>query len=181
MISSVSNVNFRGETAVSAQDLINSPGKYSVAPQAKTDVPEDSFEKSEGKKNKSNTGAIIGTAAALLAVAYATLGVMVHKGKLEKIEAPEGFMQKVKNFFYNVGESADNLWGKIRKRNDADVDVKAKPEAEAEVPKKPEVEAEAPKKTEAEVETPKNPETEAPKGGEDGIETVEPEEIPPKD
>ena len=45
MISSVSNVNFRGDAApVNAQDLINSPGKFTTqAP--KTDAPADSFEK----------------------------------------------------------------------------------------------------------------------------------------
>ena len=60
MISSVSNVNFRGDAApVNAQDLINSPGKFTTqAPKA--DAPADSFEKegAPAEKKKSKTSAI---------------------------------------------------------------------------------------------------------------------------
>ena len=69
MISSVSNVNFRGDAApVNAQDLINSPGKFTTqAPKA--DAPADSFEKegAPAEKKKSKASAIIGTIVGLLA------------------------------------------------------------------------------------------------------------------
>lgn len=113
MINSVSGISFRRDAAVNASDLINSPGKFTL-PAAPAEVPADSFEKAEGQKKKSHTGAIIGTIVGLLAAAYIGLGIAVHKGGLTKIDNPEGIMQKAKNFFHSIGESADNLWGKIR-------------------------------------------------------------------
>ena len=117
MINSVSNVSFRGE--VDAQALINSPGKYTTAAAPKAEAAADSFEK-EGAapKKKSKAPAIIGTIVGLAAAAYIALGIAVGKGKLAKAVPDEagkiGFMGKVKNFFVSIGESADNLWSKIR-------------------------------------------------------------------
>ncbi len=112
MISSVSGISFRGEAPASTADLINSPGKYSI-PGVKVDAHGDSFA-SKTEKKKSNTGAVIGTIVALLAAAYIGLGVAVNKGKFKKIDNPEGIMQKTKNFFHKIGESADNLWKRVR-------------------------------------------------------------------
>lgn len=112
MINSVSGINFRGDAPVNAADLINSPGKFTTAP-AVSDVQPDTFEKA-GEEKKGHKGGAIGTVLGLLALAYIALGVAAHKGTLSKIENPEGFMQKTKNFFHKIGESADNLWGKIR-------------------------------------------------------------------
>lgn len=116
MISSVSNVNFRGDAApVNHQDLINSPGKYSSqAPKA--DAPADSFEKKDGaEKPKSKAPAILSTVAALLVAAYVGLSIAVHKGSLGEAKGAElKLADKVKNFFYKVGKSGDDLWGKIR-------------------------------------------------------------------
>ena len=116
MISSVSNVNFRGDAApVNHQDLISSPGKYSSeAPKA--DAPADSFEKKDGaEKPKSKTPAVLSTIAALLVAAYVGLSVAVHKGSLSEAKGAElKLADKVKNFFYKVGKSGDDLWTKIR-------------------------------------------------------------------
>ena len=123
MISSVSNVNFRGDAApVNHQDLISSPGKYSSeAPKA--GAPADSFEKKDGaEKPKSKTPAVLSTIAALLVAAYVGLSVAVHKGSLGEAKGAElKLADKVKNFFYKVGKSGDDLWGKIRgKKVDAE-------------------------------------------------------------
>lgn len=134
MISSVSNVNFRGDAApVNAQDLINSPGKYTTqAPKA--EAPADSFEKegADAEKKKSKAPAIISTVVGLLAAAYVGLSVAVGKGKLTKAIAEEGkelgFMGKVKNFFVDIGESGEKLWNKIRGKKAEDADVKTKGE-----------------------------------------------------
>lgn len=142
MISSVSNVNFRGDAApVNAQDLINSPGKYTTqAPKA--EAPADSFEKegAAAEKKKSKAPAIIGTVVGLLAAAYVGLSIAVGKGKLTKAVAEEGkelgFMGKVKNFFVSIGESGEKLWNKIRGKKVEDGDVKTK--GETPEPKKPE-------------------------------------------
>lgn len=112
MINSVSGVSFRGDAPVNAADLINSPGKFTTAG-VNSDVSADSFEK-KGEHQKSHKGAVIGTIIGLLAAAYIGLGIAVHKGKLSKIDNPEGIMQKTKNFFHKIGESADELWKKIR-------------------------------------------------------------------
>lgn len=112
MISSVSGVSFRGEAPVNVADLINSPGKFSTAP-VKSDIPSDSFE-TKGENKKSHKGAVIGTVIALLAAAYIGLGVAVNKAKLKNIDNPEGIMQKAQNFFHKIGESADELWKKVR-------------------------------------------------------------------
>lgn len=141
MISSVSNVNFKGDASpVNSQDLINSPGKFTnQAPAA--DVKPDTFEKEGAEKKKSNTGAIIGSIVGLLAVAYIALSAAVHKGSLNKVELPAEelkFKDKVQNFFHSIGESGSKLWKKIRGNAD-DADIK--PKNEGEVPK------EAPKET----------------------------------
>ena len=136
MISSVSNVNFRGDAApVNAQDLINSPGKYTTQA-TKADAPADSFEKKDGaegaEKKKSNLPAIIGSIAGLLALTYIGLGIAVGKGKLTKAVAEEGkelgFMGKVKNFFVSIGENAENLWKRIRGKKAEEGEVNPKKE-----------------------------------------------------
>ena len=142
MISSVSNVNFRGDAApVNAQDLINSPGKYTTqAPKA--EAPADSFEKegAAAEKKKSKAPAIIGTVVGLLAAAYVGLSIAVGKKALTRAVAEEGkelgFMGKVKNFFVSIGESGEKLWNKIRGKKVEDGDVKTK--GETPEPKKPE-------------------------------------------
>ena len=111
MINSVSGISFRGDTSMNVNDLINSPGKFTTN-QVRADMPSDEFEPSE--KKKSHKGAVLGTIIALLAAAYIGLGVAVHKGAIQKVENPEGIMQKVQNFFRSIGKSADNLWSKIR-------------------------------------------------------------------
>lgn len=121
MISSVSSVSFRGETdKKDVNALINDPGKFSnAAPAAPQGLESDKvdFSNSE-KKEKSNTGAIIGGTLAALALAWIGLGIAVgRKGSnWKKIENPEGIMQKAKNVFYSIGESAkkayDNTLGK---------------------------------------------------------------------
>lgn len=157
MINSVSNVSFRGD--VNAQELINSPGKYTTAAAPQAEAPADSFEK-EGAapKKKSKAPAIIGTIVGLAAAAYIALGIAVGKGKLAKAVPDEagniGFMGKVKNFFVSIGESADNLWSKIRgKKADDAADLKAKgdtpePNKPVETETNKPVETEAPKKNE---------------------------------
>ncbi len=162
MINSVSSVSFRGD--VNAQELINSPGKYTTAAAPQAEAQADSFEK-EGAapKKKSKAPAIIGTIVGLAAAAYIALGIAVGKGKLAKAIPDEagniGFMGKVKNFFVSIGESADNLWSKIRgKKADDAADLKAK--GDTPEPNKP-VETEAKKPAEPEVK--KNEGTEGPK------------------
>uniref|UniRef100_UPI004029024B hypothetical protein n=1 Tax=Candidatus Stercorousia sp. TaxID=3048886 RepID=UPI004029024B len=135
MISSVSNVNFRGDAApVNAQDLINSPGKFTTqAPKA--DAPADSFEKegAPAEKKKSKAPAIIGTIVGLLAATYVGLSIAVGKKALTRAVAEEGkelgFLGKVKNFFVDIGESGEKLWNKIRGKKVDDVDGKPKTDA----------------------------------------------------
>ncbi len=161
MINSVSNVSFRGE--VDAQALINSPGKYTTAAAPKAEAAADTFEKEGAEKKKSKAPAIIGTIVGLAAAAYIALGIAVGKGKLAKAVPDEagkiGFMGKVKNFFVSIGESADNLWSKIRgKKADDAAEVKPKADTpEANKPAEPE-----PKKT-AEPEVKKNENTDVTK------------------
>ena len=113
MINSVSGISFRGEAVLNAADLINSPGKYTTS-EVKKDLPSDSYEPQE--KKKSHKGAAIATIIGLLTAAYVALGFAVNKGAIKKIDNPEGIIQKAKNFFYSIGENADNLWAKIRAR-----------------------------------------------------------------
>ncbi len=180
MISSVSNVNFRGDAApVNHQDLINSPGKFTTqAPKA--DAPADSFEKKEGAENaekkKSKTPAIIGSVLALLAAAYVGLSVAVGKGKIVEKAAAEGaelkFGEKVNNFFYKIGKSGEDLWNKVRgkKTEEGDINPKtekeAKPEPEAKPEGNPKPEAEAKPEPETKPEGNPKPETEAKPEGE---------------
>ena len=137
MISSVSNINFRGDAApVNHQDLINSPGKFTTTQPPKADAPADSFEKKDGaegaEKKKSKAPVIIGSIAGLLALAYIGLGIAVGKGKLTKAVAEEGkelgFMGKVKNFFVSIGENAENLWNRIRGKKAEEGEVNPKKE-----------------------------------------------------
>lgn len=143
MISSVSNVNFRGDAApVNHQDLINSPGKFSSqAPKA--DAPADSFEKKDGaEKPKSKAPAILSTVAALLVAAYVGLSIAVHKGSLGEAKGAElKLADKVKNFFYKVGKSGDDLWGKIRGKKVEGEEVPKKNPDAPEAPKTDGVEA----------------------------------------
>ena len=162
MISSVSNVNFRGDAAsVNAQDLINSPGKFTTqAP--KTDAPADSFEKegAPAEKKKSKAPAIIGTIVGLLAATYVGLSIAVGKKALTRAVAEEGkelgFLGKVKNFFVDIGESGEKLWNKIRGKKVDDVDGKPKTDAPDVKP-----EGEAAPKAEAKPEGEVKPEGEA--------------------
>ena len=161
MISSVSNVNFRGDAApVNAQDLINSPGKFTTqAPKA--DAPADSFEKegAPAEKKKSKAPAIIGTIVGLLAATYVGLSIAVGKKALTRAVAEEGkelgFLGKVKNFFVDIGESGEKLWNKIRGKKVDDVDGKPKTDApdvkpEGEAAPKAEIKAEGEVKAEGE-------------------------------
>lgn len=162
MISSVSNVNFRGDAApVNAQDLINSPGKFTTqAPKA--DAPADSFEKegAPAEKKKSKASAIIGTIVGLLAATYVGLSIAVGKKALTRAVAEEGkelgFLGKVKNFFVDIGESGEKLWNKIRGKKVDDVDGKPKTDAPDVKP-----EGEAAPKAEAKPEGEVKPEGEA--------------------
>ena len=169
MISSVSNVNFRGDAApMNAQDLINSPGKFTTqAPKA--EAPADSFEK-EGapvEKKKSKAPAIIGTIVGLLAATYVGLSIAVGKKALTRAVAEEGkelgFLGKVKNFFVDIGESGEKLWNKIRGNKVDDVD--GKPKTDAPDVKKPETdvkpEGDVKPKTETKAEGEVKPESEA--------------------
>ena len=177
MINSVSNVSFRGE--VDAQALINSPGKYTTAAAPKAEAAADSFEK-EGAapKKKSKAPAIIGTIVGLAAAAYIALGIAVGKGKLAKAVPDEagkiGFMGKVKNFFVSIGESADNLWSKIRGKK-ADDAAEVKPKADAPEANKP-VETEPKKPAEPEVK--KNENTDVDPKNNEGTEVTKKEETP---
>jgi len=115
MLSPVSSVNFRGETDIKdVNSLINSPGKYAVAQAGAVQAPEgDIVELSTAaKEEKSHTGAIIGGILGALALTWIGLGIAVHKGKLEKIDAPSGWGEKIKNFAHTIGKSADDAYAK---------------------------------------------------------------------
>ena len=131
MISSVSSVNFRGDAApANAQDLINSPGKFTTTQPQPADVKADSFEKEGAEKKKNKTGIVIGSIVGALAVAYIALSALVHKGTLKQV--PDAgdlkFKDKVQNFFYSIGESGSKLWKKIRGKAD-DVETNKASEA----------------------------------------------------
>lgn len=135
MISAVSGISFKGET-VNAQDLINSPGQFTTAPQQ--EMPADSFEKAGSEeKKKSNTGLKVAIGAAVVALAtFIGLGYAVRKGHLEHVDVPaEGFFAKagahIKNAAVKVGEWADSCYTSIMKLFGKDVakDAKAKPDA----------------------------------------------------
>lgn len=133
MISAVSGISFKGE-AVNAQDLINSPGQFSSAPQQ--EIPADSFEKAEEEKKSSNTGLKVAIGAALVALAaFVGLGYAVRKGHLEHVDVPaEGFFAKagahIKNAGVKVGEWADSCYNSILKLFGKEVkEAKAKPDA----------------------------------------------------
>lgn len=109
MISSVSSVSFRGEADnKDLNSLISQPGKYAASPAGAQQAPEgDKVDLSTPQnKEKSNTGAIIGGVIGALALAWIGLGFAVGKGKLSKVEAPDGIGQKAKNFFHTIGKSA---------------------------------------------------------------------------
>ena len=113
MIGAISNVSFGEATA---QDLINSPGKYSVQPKI-ADTPADSFE-SESSKSSNKKGLIAaGTALVVALAAFAGLGYAVKSGKLTKIEnteAIEGTFKKLwaktKNVGFSIGEYAEKCY-----------------------------------------------------------------------
>lgn len=116
MLSSVSNISFRGD-AGNHQDLISSPGKFSNKP-APYSPKADSFEDSQ-KENKHTAAKVIGSLAGLAALTWIGLGIAVgRKGSAwKKIPAAEGqnlkFTDKVKNFFFAIGESANNAYKKV--------------------------------------------------------------------
>lgn len=113
MVNSISGVGFRGDTAaVSNQDLINAPGKYTTT----AEIPADSFEK-EGASKKSKKVGILATLAVALA-AFAGLGYAVKSGKLTKVtDMPEGFFAKtwahIKNAAHWVGNGAGKCWDTV--------------------------------------------------------------------
>lgn len=115
MISSVSNINFRGNEAIAPnQDLINAPGKFS-APVASEP---DTFEKAEEGHKKSKAPAVIGGLIGAAALIYAGLGLAVGKGKLTKATG-EGFVAKIQNFFHSIGKNAENMYNKVFNREAA--------------------------------------------------------------
>jgi len=113
MINSVSNLSFRGE-AVNAQDLINSPGAFSLPAQT-AELPPDSFEMQGTEKKKSAAKGLLATLAVALA-AFAGLGYAVKKGHLVKptINEADGFFQKLwprtENLGHTIGEYAVKAW-----------------------------------------------------------------------
>lgn len=119
MLSSVSSVNFRGE-AVNTQDLLGAPGKFS-ANQPKPVSKPDTFQ-AEEKEEKHSTAKTIGAIAAVALAAWAGLGIAVgRKGSSwKKIVPVEGeklkFSEKVKNIFFDIGESANNAYKKLFKK-----------------------------------------------------------------
>lgn len=120
MISSVSSINFRGDKAAHS-DLINAPGRFSNAP-AHQAPKADTFEDSE-KENKHSALKVLGSIAGIAALAWIGLGIAVgRKGSSwKKITVDEGQslkkMEKVKNFFYSIGESANNAYKKVFKKS----------------------------------------------------------------
>jgi len=139
MIKAVSGISFKNDATKDMNALINSPGKYSSAPAGASQAPQgDRADISSSKKDeeKSNTGLIIGGTIAALAAIWIGLGIAVGKGKLAdwKIESPDGWGAKLKNFVYTVGESAkkayDNTLGKWfgKKADDAADAAKGKTE-----------------------------------------------------
>lgn len=130
MLSAVSSVSFRGDTAKN-QDIINAPGKFSN-PQPKRAPKPDTFESPENE-NKHTTAKVIGTIVGLAALAWIGLGIAVgRKGsnwkKIEKLEGEElKRMDKVKNFFFSIGESANNAFKKVFKRGETKT-TETKPE-----------------------------------------------------
>lgn len=112
MISSVSNVSFKGDVAPNAE-LINAPSQFSTAPE----IPADSFEKEglgEEDKSSSVKKGLIGTALVALAT-FAGLGYAVKNGKISKVEIPaEGIFAKAKAYAQNaahkVGSWAESCW-----------------------------------------------------------------------
>ena len=116
MINSVSGVSFRGDVAP-ANDLINSPSKF-ANPAVQAEAPADSFEKA-GEKKKSKAPAIIGGLVGVAAIATATLGFLVGRGKLTKAVAQEGkelsLLNKAQNFICDMGEKVADLWPKLFK------------------------------------------------------------------
>lgn len=123
MIQSVSSINFKANNPVNHQDLINSPGQFTLkAEEAKP----DGFEKTDAqpKEKKGTAGKVIGTIVALAAAAYIALGIAVNKKVLTRVPA-EGnktlkTMDNVKNFFFDIGESGNKLWQKVFNKKAAD-------------------------------------------------------------
>lgn len=117
MISAVSGVNFRGNTEkTDFNNLINQPGKYAAgAPAQQQAQPEgDKADLSTRvpEEEKSNTGKVIGGIIGALALVWIGLGIAVGRKALTHVNAPEGFAQKAKNFFYTIGKSASDAYDK---------------------------------------------------------------------
>lgn len=146
MISAISSVSFRGETDnKDLNALINSPGKYSNSAQAAQQAPAGDradLSTKEFKKEKSNTGLIIGSVLGALALAWIGLGIAVgRKGSnWTKIDEPAGFADNAKNFFFAIGNSAkkayDSTLGKwFSKKADDVADATSKAPNAGEQPK----------------------------------------------
>ncbi|MBR5555899.1 hypothetical protein IKU74_07800 [bacterium] len=114
MIKAVSSVSFKGENDKDMSSLINSPGKFSSAPAATTQAPAaDKVEFSTDKKEKNNTGLVIGGTLATLAALWIGLGIAVGKGKMDSwklAEGQEGWGAKLKDYVYKFGESANKAY-----------------------------------------------------------------------
>ena len=115
MIKAVSSVSFKGENDKDMSSLINSPGKFSTAQAATTQTPAaDKVELSTtSKKEKSNTGLVIGGTLATLAALWIGLGIAVGKGKMDSwklAEGQEGWGAKLKDYVYKFGESANKAY-----------------------------------------------------------------------
>lgn len=115
MVSAISNVSFRADAVnKDLNSLINDPGKYSSAQQQAPakDLGADKVDLSTNaaKKEKSNTGAIIGGILGVLALTWIGLGVAVSKGKLNEIPEAAGWGEKLKNIAFKIGKSADDAY-----------------------------------------------------------------------
>ena len=116
MISAVSKISFRGE---GTQDIINAPGKFSAQPSI-TEVPADSFEKSDSEGSKSGWKKLLAVAIVALA-AFAGLGYAVKAEKLAKVDIDKlenaNFFGKawarIKNGCFWVGEKAEGCYDAI--------------------------------------------------------------------
>ena len=118
MISAVSGVNFRGNTEkTDFNNLINQPGKYAAGASASQPAQPESSDKADlstsaPEKEKNNTGKVIGGIIGALALVWIGLGIAVGRKALTHVDAPEGFAQNAKNFFYTIGKSASDAYDK---------------------------------------------------------------------
>ncbi len=115
MLRSVSSVNFRANSSQNVSNSLNLSNKSSYNGKL-VDIDYDEAEK------KVPASYIAGGVAAALLATWVALGVAVgRKGsRWEKIVPLEGeklkFSEKVKNFFYEIGKSADDTYKKVFKK-----------------------------------------------------------------